>query len=151
MLANCTWARRFGQRARRRAGRLRTLWHVTLPQIRPVLGDAIFTAYTKFAFVRNPFERFVSCLVYVPRERYGTDLRRRMGEVAVRVARAARQQAGQRGGDVVVGGDANAVGAAEPAGAPSKSSQTLQKAADDGGVPVATTKLTRTITGSMPK
>src|SRR5207237_2393574 len=30
---------------------------------------------------RDPLERFVSCLVYVPRERYGTDLRRRMGAI----------------------------------------------------------------------
>ncbi len=30
---------------------------------------------------RDPLERFVSCLVYVPRDRYGTDLRRRMAAI----------------------------------------------------------------------
>ena len=30
---------------------------------------------------RDPLERFVSCLVYVPRERYSTDLRRRMATI----------------------------------------------------------------------
>ncbi|MBV8650051.1 MAG: NAD-glutamate dehydrogenase, partial [Alphaproteobacteria bacterium] len=30
---------------------------------------------------RDPLERFVSCLVYVPRERYSTDLRRRMAAI----------------------------------------------------------------------
>jgi glutamate dehydrogenase len=30
---------------------------------------------------RDPLERFVSCLVYVPRDRYSTDLRRRMGAI----------------------------------------------------------------------
>jgi glutamate dehydrogenase len=30
---------------------------------------------------RDPLERFVSCLVYVPRDRYNTELRRRMGTI----------------------------------------------------------------------
>jgi len=30
---------------------------------------------------RDPFERFVTCLVYVPREKYGTDLRLRFQEI----------------------------------------------------------------------
>jgi glutamate dehydrogenase len=30
---------------------------------------------------RDPLERFISCLVYVPRERYSTDLRRRMATI----------------------------------------------------------------------
>src|SRR6185437_8491645 len=30
---------------------------------------------------RDPLERFVSCLVYVPRDRYGTELRRRMAAI----------------------------------------------------------------------
>lgn len=42
--------------------------HISTRQIRPVLGDAIFAAYTKFAFVRNPFERFVSYCAFAARE-----------------------------------------------------------------------------------
>ncbi|MEO8159936.1 MAG: sulfotransferase family 2 domain-containing protein [Arenimonas sp.] len=42
--------------------------HISTQQIRPVLGDAIFSAYTKFAFVRNPFERFVSYCAFMARE-----------------------------------------------------------------------------------
>ena len=30
---------------------------------------------------RDPFERFVSCLIYVPRERYNTELRQRFGAI----------------------------------------------------------------------
>ena len=41
--------------------------HVTLAQIRPVLGDEIFDRYVKFAFVRNPFERFVSYCAFITR------------------------------------------------------------------------------------
>jgi hypothetical protein len=42
--------------------------HISTQQIRPVLGDAVFDAYTKFAFVRNPFERFVSYCAFMARE-----------------------------------------------------------------------------------
>lgn len=34
--------------------------HISLAELRPVLGEAMFDGYFKFAFVRNPFERFVS-------------------------------------------------------------------------------------------
>ncbi|WP_273878138.1 sulfotransferase family 2 domain-containing protein, partial [Serratia liquefaciens] len=34
--------------------------HLALRQVRPYLGDETFGAYCKFAFVRNPFDRFVS-------------------------------------------------------------------------------------------
>ncbi|MEM6974239.1 MAG: NAD-glutamate dehydrogenase [Pseudomonadota bacterium] len=36
---------------------------------------------TRFFLRTDRFGRFVSCLVYVPRERYSTDLRRRLGEI----------------------------------------------------------------------
>lgn len=42
--------------------------HIATRQIRPVLGDEVFSAYTKFAFVRNPFERFVSYCAFMARE-----------------------------------------------------------------------------------
>ena len=37
-------------------------------EIRPVVGDEIFAGYTKFAFVRNPFDRFVSYCAFMARE-----------------------------------------------------------------------------------
>lgn len=36
--------------------------------MRPYLGEAQFTGYFKFAFVRNPFDRFVSYCAFVTRE-----------------------------------------------------------------------------------
>lgn len=41
--------------------------HISARQIRPVLGEEIFSSYTKFAFVRNPFERFVSHCAFMSR------------------------------------------------------------------------------------
>jgi len=42
--------------------------HINAKQIRPVLGDAVFDSYTKFAFVRNPWERFVSYCAFMSRD-----------------------------------------------------------------------------------
>lgn len=43
--------------------------HISLQQVRPFLGEEKFTSYLKFAFVRNPFERFVSyCAFATSRE-----------------------------------------------------------------------------------
>ena len=41
--------------------------HISTRQIRPVLGDEVFKAYFKFAFVRNPFDRFVSYCAFMSR------------------------------------------------------------------------------------
>ena len=41
--------------------------HITLEQIRPYVGDDAFAAYFKFAFVRNPFDRFVSYCAFMTR------------------------------------------------------------------------------------
>jgi hypothetical protein len=41
--------------------------HISTQQIRPVLGDDVFNGYTKFAFVRNPFDRFVSYCAFMSR------------------------------------------------------------------------------------
>jgi hypothetical protein len=41
--------------------------HISTQQIRPVLGDETFKNYFKFAFVRNPFDRFVSYCAFMSR------------------------------------------------------------------------------------
>ena len=41
--------------------------HISTRQIRPVLGDTMFSVYKKFAFVRNPFDRFVSYCAFMSR------------------------------------------------------------------------------------
>ncbi len=41
--------------------------HITARQIRPVLGEEMYFAYKKFAFVRNPFDRFVSYCAFMGR------------------------------------------------------------------------------------
>ena len=42
--------------------------HLSVRQIAPVIGAETFAAYFKFAFVRNPFERFVSYCAFMGRE-----------------------------------------------------------------------------------
>lgn len=39
--------------------------HLSLAQVRPYLGEDIFGGYFKFAFVRNPFDRFVSYCAFL--------------------------------------------------------------------------------------
>ena len=41
--------------------------HITLEQIRPYVGEDAFDSYLKFAFVRNPFDRFVSYCAFMTR------------------------------------------------------------------------------------
>jgi hypothetical protein len=41
--------------------------HISTRQIRPVLGEQVFGEYFKFAFVRNPFDRFVSYCAFMSR------------------------------------------------------------------------------------
>jgi hypothetical protein len=41
--------------------------HISTRQIRPVLGDELVDGYAKFAFVRNPFDRFVSYCAFMSR------------------------------------------------------------------------------------
>lgn len=41
--------------------------HITLEQIRPYVGDEAFASYFNFAFVRNPFDRFVSYCAFMTR------------------------------------------------------------------------------------
>lgn len=41
--------------------------HLSLQQVRPYLGEAAFRDYFKFAFVRNPFDRFVSYCAFMLR------------------------------------------------------------------------------------
>jgi Sulfotransferase family len=42
--------------------------HLGLQQVRPFVGEAAFAEYFKFAFVRNPFDRFVSYCAFMTRE-----------------------------------------------------------------------------------
>lgn len=41
--------------------------HLGLAQVRPYLGEETFASYFKFAFVRNPFDRFVSYCAFMTR------------------------------------------------------------------------------------
>jgi hypothetical protein len=43
--------------------------HLSLEQVRPYLGEELFSRYFKFAFVRNPFDRFVSYCAFMTRDR----------------------------------------------------------------------------------
>ena len=42
--------------------------HISAQEIRPYLEPGIWDSYFKFAFVRNPFDRFVSCCFFLNRE-----------------------------------------------------------------------------------
>lgn len=42
--------------------------HLALTQVRPYLGEEAFSDYFKFAFVRNPFDRFVSYCAFMLRD-----------------------------------------------------------------------------------
>lgn len=41
--------------------------HLGLDEVRPFLGEEVFSGYFKFAFVRNPFDRFVSYCAFMTR------------------------------------------------------------------------------------
>jgi hypothetical protein len=42
--------------------------HISVRQIAPVIGDDVFAGMFKFAFVRNPYDRFVSYCAFMSRE-----------------------------------------------------------------------------------
>ena len=42
--------------------------HISLAQVRPFVGEEDFASFFKFAFVRNPFDRFVSYCAFMTRE-----------------------------------------------------------------------------------
>ncbi len=42
--------------------------HISLAQLRPYMRPEDFSAFFKFAFVRNPFDRFVSYASFITRE-----------------------------------------------------------------------------------
>jgi len=53
--------------------------HLSLRQVRPYLGEEAFADYFKFAFVRNPFDRFISYCAFMLRG--GNDFQLRPQEV----------------------------------------------------------------------
>ena len=42
--------------------------HISLQEVRPFIGEEAFAGYFKFAFVRNPFDRFISYCAFATRE-----------------------------------------------------------------------------------
>jgi hypothetical protein len=61
--------------------------HLALAQVRPYLGEEAFARYFKFAFVRNPFDRFVSYCAFMTRndDAFSRDPRGVMHEVLFRL------------------------------------------------------------------
>jgi hypothetical protein len=57
--------------------------HLSLRQVRPYLGEDAFARYFKFAFVRNPFDRFVSYCAFMTRndDRFAHEPRNVMRQV----------------------------------------------------------------------
>ena len=57
--------------------------HLSLQQVRPYLKPDAFQSYFKFAFVRNPFDRFVSYCAFITREDgdFARDSNRLMHEI----------------------------------------------------------------------
>jgi hypothetical protein len=47
--------------------------HITLQQLRPHLSEEDFAGFCKFAFVRNPFDRFVSYCSFITRQQGAFD------------------------------------------------------------------------------
>jgi hypothetical protein len=47
--------------------------HISLQQLRPHMDAEDFDGFLKFAFVRNPFDRFVSYCSFITREKCGFD------------------------------------------------------------------------------
>ncbi|WP_440225581.1 sulfotransferase family 2 domain-containing protein [Dokdonella sp. MW10] len=42
--------------------------HLGVTQVKPVLGESLFDAFFKFAFVRNPYDRFISYCAFMSRQ-----------------------------------------------------------------------------------
>lgn len=61
--------------------------HLSLQQVRPHLGEQAFADYFKFAFVRNPFDRFVSYCAFMTRQQghFDSDSRGVMRDILFRL------------------------------------------------------------------
>jgi hypothetical protein len=61
--------------------------HLSLRQVQPVLQPGQFESYFKFAFVRNPFDRFVSYCAFMSRDsgQFASDARGFMKQVLFQV------------------------------------------------------------------
>lgn len=61
--------------------------HISLQQVRPFVGESAFRDYFKFAFVRNPFDRFVSYCAFMTRDSdaFQRDPRRVMRKILFQV------------------------------------------------------------------
>jgi hypothetical protein len=61
--------------------------HLSFAQVRPHLGEDAFQRYFKFAFVRNPFDRFVSYCAFMTRDddAFGRDPRQVMRRILFQV------------------------------------------------------------------
>ena len=61
--------------------------HFSLREVRPFLGEEAFRDYFKFAFVRNPFDRFVSYCAFMTRgnDAFQSDPRRVMHKILFEV------------------------------------------------------------------
>jgi hypothetical protein len=59
--------------------------HISLNDVRPFVGERAFDDYFKFAFVRNPFDRFVSYCAFIAREEdlFSQDPKRVMRHFAI--------------------------------------------------------------------
>ena len=65
--------------------------HLSFEQVRPFLGEEVFQNYLKFAFVRNPFDRFISYCAFATSREGTFRARSKNGNAAFSVRLASAQ------------------------------------------------------------